>query len=254
MASFERSLGFNPLYSSSSANRKSSWAGPVDRVCFWVWIRICIYTGIANLRTYFFSSTAKQSKFFFQVYSFPFWKKVSPWFRIIPIIIYFAVVSALCATVVKGREPGQSGFTRMYEMFFIPAQEYLTFFLNWLFLYLFIVIEGIIKDKKRDENPEVSAGKQAAYLCGVVIIYAVFILISYLARHLTGNFTLYMIMFVFIFTIGVCISIMFFKQLMGPFKKLSGKTKVCQANIEITDRSNFQNQKHKNENQSTEQI
>ena len=164
---------------------------------------------------------------------------MSPWFRIIPIIIYFAVISALCATVVKGQEPGQSGFTRMYEMVFIPAEEYMMFFFSWLFLYLFIVIEGaIIGDKRTDKNPEISATKQAAYLCGVVIIYAVFILISYLTRHLTGNLIVFMIIFVFIFSIGVCISIMFFKQLMGPFKKLTKKAKVSQATTEMPEKNN----------------
>ena len=171
--------------------------------------------------------------FILQVYSFPFWKRISPWFRIIPIIVYFAVVSALCATVVKGSEPGQSGFSRMYEMFFIPAEEYMMFFFSWLFLYIFILIEGaVIGDKKMEKSPKISAFKQAAYLSGVVIIYAIFIVISYVTRHVSGNLIVYMIIFVFIFSFGVCISIIFFKQLMGPFRKLTRQRRVSNNNLE----------------------
>lgn len=93
------------------------------------------------------------------------------------------------------------------------------------------MIEGaIIGEKKVNENPEISATKQAAYLCGVLVIYALFIVISYLTRHVTGDLILYMIIFVFIFTLGVCITVMFFKQLMGPFRKVVKKTKVSQGN------------------------
>ena len=156
-----------------------------------------------------------------QVFSFPFWKRISAWFRIIPVVIYFAVVSALCATIVKGRVPGQSGFSRMYDMVFIPAQEYMTFFLSWLYLYLFIRIEAYsIGDHQESERQQVSALKQAAYVCGVVIIYAIFIVISFLTRHVTGNLTVFTIAFPSMFCFGICITVMFFKQIMGPFRKL----------------------------------
>ena len=145
------------------------------------------------------------------------------------------MVSALCATVVKGNEPGSSGFSRMYEMFFIPAEEYMMFFFSWFFLYVFILIEGaIIGDKKLDSSPEVSATKQAAYVCGVVIIYAIFIIISFVTRHVTGDLIVLMIIFVFIFTFGVCISVMFFKQLMGPFRSLGiRRRRVSQENSQV---------------------
>ena len=157
-----------------------------------------------------------------QVFSFPFWKRISAWFRVIPVVIYFAVVSALCATIVKGKQPDQSGFSRMYEMVFIPAEEYMMFFLSWFFLYLFIRIEAyVFSDKQESNHKQVSALKQAAYVCGVVTIYAIFIVISFLTRHVTGNLIVFMIVFVFIFCFGACITVMFFKQIMGPFRKLA---------------------------------
>jgi len=136
--------------------------------------------------------------------------------------------------VVKG-EDGASGFTRMYEMFFIPAEEYMMFFFSWFFLYVFILIEGvIIGDKKLDSSPEISATKQAAYVCGVVIIYAIFIIISFATRHVTGDLIVLMIIFVFIFTFGVCITVIFFKQLMGPFRNLGiRKRRVSQENSQV---------------------
>ena len=111
------------------------------------------------------------------------------------------------------------------------------FFFSWLFLYIFVLIEGvIIRDRTLDTSPEISATKQAAYVCGVVIVYALFIVISFVTRHVTGDLIFLMIVFVFIFTFGVCITVMFFKQLMGPFRNLGKKRpRISQKNNQADD-------------------
>uniref|UniRef100_H2YWE1 Uncharacterized protein n=1 Tax=Ciona savignyi TaxID=51511 RepID=H2YWE1_CIOSA len=168
---------------------------------------------------------------FTQVFGLPFWKKISPFFRIIPVVIFFAIVTALCGTVVQGKEPGQSGFSRMYEMFFIPAEEYMMLLFSWLFLYGFIRIEAaIIGDKRRDPNYEMSPLKQAFYLAGVVLIYALFVVISYVWRFAQGSVMILMIIFVFIFSFGCCITVMLFKQIMGPHRKMVKSSCVDCAN------------------------
>ena len=102
------------------------------------------------------------------------------------------------------------------------------FFFSWLFLYIFILIEAAVLGNTRvNENQQTSAWKQSAYVCGVVIIYALFIIISFLTRHVTGDLIVLMIVFVFIFSFGACITIMFFKQIMGPFRKLVRKQIVA---------------------------
>ena len=121
-------------------------------------------------------------------------------------------------------------------MLFIPAEEYMMFFFSWLFLIIMILIEGaVIGDKKMDKNPEISAFKQAAYVSGVLAVYAIFIVVSFLTRHSTGSVTVFMIVFVFLFTFGVCVTIMFFKQLMGPFRKLVRLRKVSKDEQRAVD-------------------
>ncbi|XP_078483384.1 uncharacterized protein LOC113475452 [Ciona intestinalis] len=167
---------------------------------------------------------------FTQVFSFPFWKKISPYFRIIPVLIFFTIVLALCGTVVEGKEPGQTGFSRIYEMFFIPAEEYMMLLFSWLFLYIFIRIEAaIIGDKKQDSNYEMSPTKQAFYLAGVVMVYAAFVLISYFWRFAHGDMLTLMIIFVFIFSFGCCITVMLFKQIMGPHRSMVRSACVGEA-------------------------
>ncbi|XP_076810433.1 uncharacterized protein LOC143453151 [Clavelina lepadiformis] len=173
---------------------------------------------------------------FTQIFGLPFWKKISPYFRIIPVLIFFGVVAALCGTVIDGKN-GESGFSRMYEMFFIPAEEYLMFFLSWLFLFIFIKIEASVKASRGNftEEPEISATKQALYLCGVIFVYAMLILGSYLTRYVAGDLILLMIIFVFFFSLAVCITVMLFKQIMGPFRILIKNQAVSDSTVSADD-------------------
>lgn len=175
---------------------------------------------------------------FTQVFSFPIWKKLPSWTRIIPPVLYLAIVCALCGTIVAPTTPGGSGFSRMYVMVFIPAEEYLQVLLSWLTLYVFIWIESKAKspaipketsvgfqaetDKDTEVSRRPSPTKQALYLCSVVVLYAVLILLSYLYKqaHFGINMTAIMVVFVLLFSLFVCITIIMFKQLLGPQKPL----------------------------------
>ncbi|XP_039266269.2 uncharacterized protein LOC120341774 isoform X1 [Styela clava] len=200
---------------------------------------------------------------FTQVFSFPFWKKISAWVRIVPVIIYFGVVCVLCGTVVVPKEPDQSGFSRMYEMVFIPAEEYMQLLLSWLFLFLFILIESKFSSKPTASDnttedmkveqivPEKgfvypSPTKQALYLSGIILIYASFILGShfYEAAHYGIILTTSMIFWVIVFSLGVAITIMFFKKLMGPMEPLyvSIDNKISSREGSISEQSAAENQ------------
>lgn len=200
---------------------------------------------------------------FTQVFSFPFWKKIPAWVRIVPVVIYFAIVCALCGTVVVPKESNQSGFSRMYEMIFIPAEEYLQLLLSWFFLFLFILIESkcspkvdITDDKAgdlKDDKASVDKGfvypsptKQAIYLSGIILIYASFILGShfYELAHYAIVLTNSMIFWVIIFSLGVAISIMFFKKLLGPIEPLyvTRDNKVSSREGSIAEHSASENQ------------
>ncbi|CAK8696309.1 unnamed protein product [Clavelina lepadiformis] len=60
---------------------------------------------------------------FTQIFGLPFWKKISPYFRLIPVILFFVIVLALSGTLIIDNRAGKSGLGRMYEMLFIPAVE-----------------------------------------------------------------------------------------------------------------------------------
>jgi len=128
-------------------------------------------------------------------------------------------------------------------MFFIPAEEYLMFFLSWVFLYVFLQIEAIfVSDSKISQDKEISATKQAMYVGAVVLIYAFFVVLGYLFRNSTANLLILMVIYVLIFCFCVSITIMFFKQIMGPFRKMvkssSSKTKpVTLENEQVDEKS-----------------
>ncbi|XP_077973639.1 uncharacterized protein LOC120337662 [Styela clava] len=167
---------------------------------------------------------------FTQIFGLQFWRKIPAWVRIVPPILYLGIVAALCGTVVVPKDPTKSGFSRMYEMLFVPAQEYMEFLLSWLFIFIFLVIESKVSTKRADApesdknkcnnkdfvNP--SPTKQALYLSGVILIFAIFVMGSYFYEqaHYEVTLTVSSITFTTVFCIGVCIIVMFFKQLIGP--------------------------------------
>ena len=109
-------------------------------------------------------------------------------------------------------------------MFFIPAELYVMCILTWVFLYVFLKIEAKLSPKRKTiEQTEVSATKQALFVGCSALVYALFILISLLLNNATLNFVVMMIVFVLIFCFGVSVTIMFFKQVMGPFRNMVGK-------------------------------
>lgn len=165
---------------------------------------------------------------FTQIFSFRLWSKAPTWSRIIPPLIFLCIVAVLCGTTVEGHDEA-SGFSRMIEMVFVPSQEYLQVLVSWFFLLGFIWMESKMKTKKvADYGSSVktldnqttipSPTKQACYLCGVMTIYAFFILVSYFYEqaHFEIAFIAAMISLTFIFSVGACVSIMFLKELLGP--------------------------------------
>lgn len=128
---------------------------------------------------------------------------------------------------------GPNGFSRMYYMFFIPAQMYLQAIASWFILYIFIRIEAYAKRKRTYEESttfvQPSPLKQALYVCGFMVIYALFICTSYALHQADVPYvmTSVMIGLTFFFSLGACIGMMFLKEVIGPanpiYKKESNK-------------------------------
>jgi len=96
--------------------------------------------------------------------------------------------------------------------------------LTWVSLYAFLKIEAKLSPKRKTiEHTEVSATKQALFFGCSALVYAFFILISFLLNNATSSLTSMLLAFVLFFCFGVSVTIMLFKQVMGPFRNIVGK-------------------------------
>ena len=106
----------------------------------------------------------------------------------------------------------------MYEMLFIPAVEYATFFVAWLCLYIFIRIEAFFKGKRYFDCGQ--AKISAMVPCLFLVVYAIVIFASHLSRNVAQDLTKLIVIFVLACTFVVCITIMLLKQLLGPSRSV----------------------------------
>lgn len=160
--------------------------------------------------------------FLTQIYILPFWKYISAYFRVIPPLIYFGVTFAVYGAALV------AGIGQVYEILFIPSLQYLNMFLAWLLIYFLLWIESKV-GKQRSGPPGV--GASVFWVSAVLISYAVLIAISHFARNVAIPFLILMEVFALIFLVGACISYMFHKQLLGPFRRPRNTT-TAQESIE----------------------
>jgi len=154
--------------------------------------------------------------FMTQVYILPFWKKISVYYRAIPPIFYFI------ATFVTYGVALPDGIGKVYEIFFISSLQYINMFLAWLFLYFLIWVESKL-EWQRQSKPSTTVA--VLLVSAILILYTLLILLSHFMRGLSIAFLILMEIFALIFLVVACLSYMFHKNLLGPFKKPLGTIK-----------------------------
>jgi len=159
--------------------------------------------------------------FLTQIYILPFWKKISPYFRVIPPIIYFGATFAIYGAALVG------GIGKIYEILFIPSLQYLNMFLAWLLIYFFLWIEDKIDGEKSQHPPK--AGASVLWVSGVLITYTLLVLTSHFFRNVPIPFLILMEVFALIFLVGACVTYMFHKKLLGPFRRAKDTSSPSQA-------------------------
>lgn len=150
------------------------------------------------------------------MYILPFWKKISVYYRAIPPIFYFI------ATFVTYGVALPDGIGKVYEIFFISSLQYINMFLAWLFLYFLIWVESKL-EWQRQSKPSTTVA--VLLVSAILILYTLLILLSHFMRGLSIAFLILMEIFALIFLVVACLSYMFHKNLLGPFKKPLGTIK-----------------------------
>jgi len=148
---------------------------------------------------------------FTQIFTLPFWKKTSPWFRLVPGILFY-VVAVLVYTLYL---PG--GPAKLWETVTIPFIQYVNMLLAWLVLYIYIALENRITCSWNFGKP--SSGQNALYLCVILVIYALLMLSSVVFNYVEINFLILMEINIASYLVFITATIMLHKRIFGPHKK-----------------------------------
>ncbi|XP_013394799.1 uncharacterized protein LOC106162167 isoform X1 [Lingula anatina] len=150
-----------------------------------------------------------------QIFSLPFWRRIPWWTRVFPLVVYLAI-TIWCYSWI----PDAQGRTwvRMQEIIRIPAVYYLYALMAFGLLYLILYIDRRCNNSRGsyDIKKKPSIAAQVMFIMGSVFVYAVMVTLSALLQILDVQIDLIalMILLVGVFIIGVCISILFLKQIM----------------------------------------
>ncbi|CAH1796212.1 unnamed protein product [Owenia fusiformis] len=185
------------------------------------------------------------------IYIFPFWSKISGWFRLAPVVLYFAATIGSYSQILdrQGRP-----FTRLQEIIRIPGIIYIFFFVIWGFVALFQLIDKKINGGPTTKAP--SAGQQVGLIFGFLFGYAVMIGVSIMFHVLdwqTQMFTL-MAILVALFTIGVAATSVCLHRLIPA--RISAKIEDMDVSNQVVLTSIVPKggQQNNGYDQSTEQI
>ena len=146
-----------------------------------------------------------------QIFTLPFWKKISPWFRFLPGIIFYTVAILVYALYLTG------GLSKLWETVTIPFIQYVNMLLAWLVLYIYISLENRITCNCSFGKP--SSGQNALYLCVILVIYALLMLSSVVFNYVEINFLILMEINIASYLIFITATIMLHKRIFGPHKK-----------------------------------
>ncbi|XP_071484096.1 uncharacterized protein [Diadema antillarum] len=152
-----------------------------------------------------------------QLFGLPVWKLLPRWTYFLPFIAYIGAGIGAYGWVFYDKEGRY--WIRMNEMIRIPATEYLCVLIAWLVMWFFLWVEKKVSaDKLSQPFQTPSLVKEILYVSGVVLIYALMVVIAVLVQVLDVKMDLIalMVIFVLIFTVGVAVTCMLLKQIIPP--------------------------------------
>jgi len=148
---------------------------------------------------------------FTQIYSLPFWKTISQWWRAIPPVTFYLIAFLVFGLYLP------SGLRNLWQTINIPSIQYINMLLAWLVLYIYIAIENCVTCKWSYGEP--TPGQNVLYLSTILVIYALLMVESVFFNYAEINFLVLMEINVLIYLFAIMITIMFHKRIFGPHRR-----------------------------------